>query len=88
MELPVVTTRIMGIPELVDDGKDGLLVAPGRADALTDALERLVRSPEDRRRIGRAAREKVRERYDVARSAQRMRAVLEDELRLRFDAQP
>ena len=47
-----------------------------------------MRSPEDRRRIGRAAREKVRERYDVARSAQRMRAVLEDELRLRFDGRP
>ena len=88
MELPVVTTRIMGIPELVDDGKDGLLVAPGRADALTDALERLVRSPEERRSMGRAAREKVRERYDVARSARRMRAVLEDELRLRFDGRP
>jgi colanic acid/amylovoran biosynthesis glycosyltransferase len=88
MELPVVTTRIMGIPELVDDGKDGLLVAPGRADALTDALEPLVRSPEERGRMGRAAREKVRERYDVARSAQRMRAVLEDELRLRFDGRP
>jgi len=79
MELPVVTTRIMGIPELVDDGADGLLVAPGRADTLTDALERLVRSPEERRRMGRAAREKVRDRYDVTRSAQLMRSVMERE---------
>src|SRR5207344_2299739 len=34
MELPVVTTRIMGIPELVTDGTDGLLVPPGRVAAL------------------------------------------------------
>ena len=74
MELPVVSTRIMGIPELVGDGEHGLLVAPGRADVLTDALERLVRAPQERRRMGRAAREKVRADYDVARSALRMRA--------------
>jgi colanic acid/amylovoran biosynthesis glycosyltransferase len=82
MELPVVSTRITGIPELVDDGKQGLLVAPGRVDALTAALDRLVRSPEERERMGRAGREKVRERYDVARSAERMKAVLEAEVGL------
>jgi colanic acid/amylovoran biosynthesis glycosyltransferase len=80
MELPVVSTRIMGIPELVEDGMHGLLVAPGRADVLAEALDRLVRSPQERRRMGRAAREKVRANYDVARSALRMRSVLEAEL--------
>ena len=84
MELPLVTTRIMGIPELVDDGTEGLLTPPGRADALTEALDRLVRTPEERRRMGRAARRRVETDYDVARSAERMRAVLEDELGLRF----
>jgi colanic acid/amylovoran biosynthesis glycosyltransferase len=82
MELPVVTTRIMGIPELVDDGVNGLLVPPGRVDALTDALERLVRSPDERQGMGRAGRQKVRADYDVARSAARMRSVLETELGL------
>jgi glycosyltransferase involved in cell wall biosynthesis len=82
MELPVVTTRIMGIPELVEDGTHGLLVPPGRVDALTDALERLVRAPEERGRMGAAGREKVRADYDVARSARRMRSVLEAELGL------
>jgi glycosyltransferase involved in cell wall biosynthesis len=80
LELPVVTTRIMGIPELVDDGVHGLLVPPGRVDALTEALDRLVRSPDERRRMGQAAREKVRRDYDVARSAATMRSVLEAEL--------
>jgi colanic acid/amylovoran biosynthesis glycosyltransferase len=82
MALPVVTTRIMGIPELVEDGKHGLLVPPGRVDALADALERLVRNPDERRLMGVAGREKVRADYDVARSARRMRSVLEAELGL------
>lgn len=82
MELPVVTTRIMGIPELVEDGTNGLLVPPGRVDALTDALEHLIRAPEERRRMGAAGREKVRADYDVARSARRMRSVFEAELGL------
>ena len=84
MELPVVTTRIMGIPELVEDGTEGLLTPPGRVGALTEALDRLVRAPEERRRMGRAARRRVETDYDVARSAERMRAVLEDELGLAF----
>jgi glycosyltransferase involved in cell wall biosynthesis len=88
MAMPVVTTRIMGIPELIEDGSDGVLVAPGRADELTDALERLVRSPEERRTMGRAARRKVETEYDVARSAKSMRAILEDELLLRFGESP
>jgi glycosyltransferase involved in cell wall biosynthesis len=80
MELPVVSTRIMGIPELVQDGAHGLLVAPGRVDQLTAALDRLVRSPQERRQMGAAGREKVVADYDVARSALRMRSVLEAEL--------
>jgi colanic acid/amylovoran biosynthesis glycosyltransferase len=85
MELPVVTTHIMGIPELVEDGVHGVLVPPGRVDRLTDGLERLVRSPEERRRMGRAGRRKVEQGYDVAQSAARLRRILEDELALRFD---
>jgi glycosyltransferase involved in cell wall biosynthesis len=82
LELPVVTTRIMGIPELVEDGEEGLLVPPGRADPLAEALERLVRSPAERRRLGAAARRKIESDYSVADSALRMRAVLERELGL------
>jgi glycosyltransferase involved in cell wall biosynthesis len=88
MQLPVVTTRIMGIPELVTHGTEGLLVAPGRVDPLTEALERLVRAPEERREMGRAARRKVEREYDVARSAEQLRAVLEDELSLHGGGPP
>ena len=44
MEIPVVTTRIAGIGELVEDEAAGILVRPGRAEYLTDALARLISS--------------------------------------------
>jgi glycosyltransferase involved in cell wall biosynthesis len=63
--LPVVTTRIAGIPELVTDGRDGLLVAPGRADRLADALTALADDPDLRRRLGEQARETVRRDFNL-----------------------
>jgi colanic acid/amylovoran biosynthesis glycosyltransferase len=63
--LPVVTTRIMGIPELVEHGVTGELVPPGRVDALADALSGLVDDPVRRRRYGVAGRAKVEAKHDV-----------------------
>lgn len=59
MELPVVTTRMAGIPELVEDGESGLLTVPGPEGELVAALETLARDPELRARMGRAGRAKV-----------------------------
>lgn len=64
-ELPVVTTRIAGVPELVRDGDSGLLVPPGDADALRAALTRLLDSPDLRRRMGRVGRATVASGYNV-----------------------
>jgi glycosyltransferase involved in cell wall biosynthesis len=72
MRLPVVTTRIMGISELVDDGDNGLLVRPGRADELVAALGRLARDPELRSRLGDRGREKVVAEFDVRESGVRL----------------
>ena len=66
---PVVATRIAGIPELVEDGVSGLLVAPGSTEQLTRALERLAASRELRVRMGLAGRRKVEERFDSRRCA-------------------
>jgi glycosyltransferase involved in cell wall biosynthesis len=63
--LPVVSTRIAGIPELVEDGRGGLLVAPGRADQLADALIALADDPQLRRRLGDHARETVRREFNL-----------------------
>jgi glycosyltransferase involved in cell wall biosynthesis len=62
--VPVVASAVGGIPELVDDGVTGCLVAPGDAGALATAVTDLVADPEAARRMGRLAWERVRERHD------------------------
>jgi glycosyltransferase involved in cell wall biosynthesis len=67
---PVVATRIAGVPELVDDGVSGLLVAPGSVEQLVTALERLASSTELRERMGLAGRQKVEQDFDSRRCAE------------------
>jgi glycosyltransferase involved in cell wall biosynthesis len=76
MELPVVTTSVMGIPELVHDGVSGILIRPGAEVELADALERLARDPELRRRMGRAGRLAVLAERDLDGCADRLQAVM------------
>lgn len=72
MEVPVVTSRIMGIPELVEDGVNGLLIAPGDVAGLDAALERLARDPAERRRLGEAGRSKIVAEYALDTSVERL----------------
>lgn len=74
MELAVVATRIMGIPELVTHGESGLLVTPARVDELADSLEQLARDPDLRSRLGRAGRASVQRDYEMARLAEELRS--------------
>jgi colanic acid/amylovoran biosynthesis glycosyltransferase len=78
--VPVVTTQVMGIPELVQDEHSGLLVAPGRVDLLTEALARLVQDRTLSERLGAAGRAKVLAEFDVNGSARRLSAVLVETL--------
>ncbi len=64
---PVVATRVGGVPDVVRDGTDGLLVEPVDLEALAEALARLAGDPELRRRMGEAGRERVVPRYAVGR---------------------
>jgi glycosyltransferase involved in cell wall biosynthesis len=61
--LPVVATRVAGIPEVVEHGTRGLLVEPGDSAALGAALAHLVSDPDRRRHLGCAAREFVLPRF-------------------------
>ena len=71
--LPVVASRLSGIPELVTDGVDGLLVPAGDASALADALATLAASPETRTRFGLAGRQTIAREFDVEVNASRLR---------------
>jgi colanic acid/amylovoran biosynthesis glycosyltransferase len=65
----VVASDISGIPELVGNEVTGLLVPPGDARALADALRRLHDDPPLRRRLGLAGRQKVLREFDIRTSA-------------------
>jgi colanic acid/amylovoran biosynthesis glycosyltransferase len=75
MELPVISTHITAIPELVVQEQTGLLVTPGRADELADALERLIGDPDLRLAMGRAGREKVLREYNPEDLARRLESL-------------
>ena len=77
--LPVVASRITGIPELVEEGESGLLVVPGDGADLTNALERLLREPSERRRaMGAAGRAKVEAEFDLEQTAQQLAELYEE----------
>lgn len=76
MELPVVSTRLSAIPELVRDGESGLLVPPGDPVALAGALARLLDCPSVGRELGRNGRRAVLETFDVACNVRRFAAIL------------
>jgi glycogen synthase len=59
----VVATRAGGIPDKTTDGETGRLVEPGDVPALADAIAALARDPAERRRLGEAARQRVRQRF-------------------------
>ncbi len=63
--LPAVATDAGSIPEVIEDGRDGVLVSQHDPVALADAIDLLLRHPERRRRLSWEAADKVRRRFDV-----------------------
>ena len=72
MGLPVVSTAHSGIPEVIEEGVDGLLVPPEDAQALSSALERLISDPEMRNAFGKAGRQIVADRFNPEKNARRL----------------
>jgi glycosyltransferase involved in cell wall biosynthesis len=76
--LPVVASDITGVPELVGDGDEGLLVPAGDAAGFAAALETLARDPDRRARMGDRGRRRVEAEYEVRRSAEDLRGVMRE----------
>lgn len=64
--LPCITTPVGGIPSILTDGQNGLLVPVGDPAGLAEAIQRLVRDADLRRRLGTAARATIVGRFDWA----------------------
>ena len=67
--LPIITTAVAGIPELVDNNKNGLLYQPHDVEGISSGIIELLHNAEKRRQLGRAASKKVKEQFDITQSA-------------------
>ncbi|HEX4766870.1 MAG TPA: glycosyltransferase family 4 protein [Lichenihabitans sp.] len=77
--LACVSTRVGGVPELIEHGTNGLLVAPEDPEALAAAIVALMRDPDLRRRLGRAGAARVRRDFDCETAAQALVGLLRGE---------
>jgi glycosyltransferase involved in cell wall biosynthesis len=80
MGVPVVSTRISGIPELIEDGEHGLLVEPRDPDALANALRRVIDDDELHARLAAAGRRRICEQFDSRRTTLALRDLFVDAL--------
>lgn len=70
--LPIVASKVGGIPEILDNGQSGILVPPGDDGAFVKAVARLVENPIERKAYGDRAQKFVREEYALDRAVRRV----------------
>lgn len=69
--LPVISTRVGGVPEVIDDGETGLLAASGDSDGLARAMVRISQEPQLREALAVRGRERVASRFSEERMIER-----------------
>lgn len=62
--VPVVASRVGALPELLDEGRAGVLVGPGAVEELASKLAEIATSPDERGRLGRRGRERIAEKFN------------------------
>lgn len=77
--VPVVSTRLSGVPELVADGVTGYLADPGDVPSLVSALERCLAGGEERERVLEHATQRVMELHDIERTSAELARVIRGE---------
>jgi colanic acid/amylovoran biosynthesis glycosyltransferase len=78
--VPVIASEISGIPELVDQGKNGLLVPPRDAQALADSLDAVYKDSKERRCLGEAGRRKVVDEFNLTKNAATLARLFQGEI--------
>jgi glycosyltransferase involved in cell wall biosynthesis len=77
--LVCLSTNISGVPELLEDGENGLVVPPENPQALAATLELAIRDPALRHRLGEAAERRVREHFDYHASIRQLTGLFEEQ---------
>lgn len=78
LKIPVVATPVTGIPELVEDGRTGLIVPERDPAALAAAIRRLLEEPETARRLAEAGRARVERDFDLHANVRELRTLFEE----------
>jgi glycosyltransferase involved in cell wall biosynthesis len=73
--LPVITTAVAGIPELVENNQNGLLYQPHDVEGISAGIIELLRNADKRKQLGDAGSKKVREQFDVAQAAKKLKTL-------------
>jgi colanic acid/amylovoran biosynthesis glycosyltransferase len=73
----VIATPVTGIPELVEDGRTGLIVPERDPAALAAAIRRLLEEPETARRLAEAGRARVERDFDLHANVRELRTLFE-----------
>lgn len=76
--VPIVATKIGGIPEIVDDGSDGILIPPADSDAIASTVADLINNPQKLAGLKNNGREKVIEKFEFEEMTRRYEKVYED----------
>jgi glycosyltransferase involved in cell wall biosynthesis len=74
---PIVATRVGGIPSIIDHGEQGLLVDTGDATGMAAAVARLLADPDERRRLGEAARRRQQAEFRLERTVETLQGLYE-----------
>ena len=75
--LVCLSTNISGVPELLEDGQNGVVIPPDDPDALSHSLEMLIRDPALRHKLGAAAEQRVRREFDFQNSVDQLSDLFE-----------
>jgi glycosyltransferase involved in cell wall biosynthesis len=78
---PVVATRVPGTSDVIEDGSEGVLVGPGDASAMAEAICRLLADSEQALEMGKRGQALVRRKYDIRGAASQMEELYQDVLR-------
>ena len=72
LEVPVISTKISGIPELIENGKEGFLVKPENVEQLANALKILLQDEDIRRKMGKRGRKKIEEKFNINKEIEKL----------------
>ncbi len=78
LEVPVIATRIAGVPDLVTSGENGRLISPADEWEMFDAISSLLRNPDERTRFSKAARRTIEQRFSFAERMQKIQTIYDE----------